>query len=84
MEWGGGGGTRNGDQEAFRRPSGSSGQGGRRGEGERGNHENTLPFVERVMRQVRLYKERGRGGWGGDRDGYTNIKGNQERLSLVP
>ena len=42
-----GGGTRNGSWEAFRRPSGSPGQGDRRGEGEQGDHENTLPLVGR-------------------------------------
>ena len=60
MEWGGGG-AHNGSQEAFRRPSGSPGQGDRRGEGERGDHKNTLPSVGRVMVQVQLYRERGRG-----------------------
>ena len=60
MYWGGGG-TRNGAWKAFRRPSGSPGQGDLWGEGERGDHENTLPFVGRVMGKVRLYGERGRG-----------------------
>ena len=47
------------------RPSGSPGQGDRRGEVARGDHENTLPFVGRVLGQVRLYRERGRGEGGG-------------------
>ena len=34
----------------------------RRGEGERGNHENNLPLGGRVLGQVGLYGERGRGG----------------------
>ena len=37
-------------------------RGNRRGEGERGDHENNLPLVGRVLGQVRLYGERGRGG----------------------
>ena len=73
-----GGGARNGAREAFRRPSGSLGKGDQRGEGERSNHINNLPFVGRLMGQVRLYGERGRvGGEGADRDGHTNIEGNQ-------
>ena len=31
-------------------------------EGVWGDHENTLPLLGRVLRQVRLYGERGRGG----------------------
>ena len=42
-------------------------RGDRRGEGARGNHENTLLLVGRVLGQVRLYREKGRGG-GADRD----------------
>ena len=61
MEWGGGGAKRNRDREAFGRPSGSPGQGDRQGESKQGDHENTLLFVGRVMGQVRLYGERGRG-----------------------
>ena len=55
MEWGGGGGhgteTRRllgGRKEVRARED-------RRGEGARGDHENTLPFVGRVVVQVRLY-----------------------------
>ena len=33
-----------------------------RGEGKRGNHKNILPFVGRVLGQVRFYGERERGG----------------------
>ena len=40
----------------------------RRGEGERGNHENTLPLGGRVLGHIRLYGERGRGGQ--KRDGH--------------
>ena len=47
------------DWEAVRRLSGIPG---------RGNLENTLPFVGRVLGQVRLYGERGRGGGGADID----------------
>ena len=48
-------------------------RGNRRGEGERDDHENTLPLVGRVSGQVRLYEERGRGGVGGKkRDGHHN------------
>ena len=42
--------------------------GGNDGEGEREDHENTLPLVGRVSGQVRLYEERGRGGQ--TRDGH--------------
>ena len=65
------------------RPSGSPGQGVRRGEGERGDHKNTLPFVGRVMGKVRLYGERGGGGRGADRVEHAKIEGNQERQSQV-
>ena len=41
---------------------GSEARGNRQGEGERDDHENTLPLVGRVSGQVRLYEERGRGG----------------------
>ena len=59
MEWGGGGhGTgperRIGCQEVWDR-------GYRRGEGEQGDHENTLPLGGRVLGHVRLYRERERG-----------------------
>ena len=36
----------------------------RLGDGERGDHENTFPFVGRVSGQLRLYGERERGGRG--------------------
>ena len=39
----------------------------RRGEGERDDHENTLPFVGRVSGHVRLYGE-SEGRWGGRRE----------------
>ena len=41
------------------------------GEGERGDHENTLPLEGRVLGQVRLYGERGRGGGGRRETGTT-------------
>ena len=44
------------------------GQGIRRREGEREDHENTLPLVGRVSGHVRLYEERGGGGQ--TRDGH--------------
>ena len=53
----------------------SGSRGDRRVEGEQGDHKNTLPFVRRVLGQVRLYGERERVGEGGkmDRDRETNI-----------
>ena len=39
-----------------------------RGEGEKSDHENTLPLGGRVLGHVRLYGERGRGGGGQKRD----------------
>ena len=36
-------------------------------EGARGNHENTIFFVGRVLGQVQLYREREREGGGGGR-----------------
>ena len=50
----------------------SGARGYRRGEGERGDNENTLPLVGRVLGQVRLYEERGRGE-GGQTETSTNI-----------
>ena len=47
-------------------------RGNRRGEGERGDRENTLPLVGRVLGQVRLYGEKGRGG-GGQTETSTKI-----------
>ena len=40
---------------------GSKARGNQRGEGERDDHENTIPLDGRVSGQVRLYGERGRG-----------------------
>ena len=62
----GGGGGHGRGPEALRRPTGRPGPGGRRVEGARGDHENTLPLGGRVLGQVRLCGERGRG-WVGDR-----------------
>ena len=55
----------------------SGSRGDRRGEGARGDHENTLLLVGRVLVQVRLY---GEGGGGQTETGTTSIEGNQERL----
>ena len=58
---------------------GSEARGGRRGEGERDDHKNTLPLVGRVSGQVQLYWERGRRG-GGRRDtGTARIERELER-----
>ena len=46
---------------------GSEDRGNRQGEGERGDHKNTLPLVGRVSGQVRLYGE-SEGGWGSRRE----------------
>ena len=51
----------------------------RRGEGKRSDHEKTLPFVGRVLVQVRLYWERERGGGKTDRD-----RENQDRRQENP
>ena len=54
----------------------------RRGEGEREDHENTLPLVGRVLGQVRLYEERGRGGGEQRETGTTRIERELERSSM--
>ena len=71
----GGGGIWDGALTAIRRSTGPRPGGHRRGEGERDDHENTLPLVGRVSGQVRLYRER-EGGWGGRREtGTTKPRG---------
>ena len=54
--------TRNGALPAFRRSTGPGPGGNRQGEGARGDQENDFPLVGRVLGQVWLYWERGKGG----------------------
>ena len=58
-------------------------RGDRRGEGERGDHENTLPLGGRLLGQVWLYGERGRRG-GTKRDGHhKNPQGTKSNERIV-
>ena len=53
MDWGGGGHGTGSDRRLGRQEVRDRGD--RRGEGERGDHKNTLPFGGRVLGHVRLY-----------------------------
>ena len=46
-----------------------------------GDHENTLPLVVRILVQVRLYGERGRGG--GETETGTTIIDEDSRASII-
>ena len=72
MEWGGGVDTEWGPGGVYEADR-SRARGDQRGEGARGDHKNNIPLVGRVLGQVRLYGERGRGG--GDRDGHQDHQG---------
>ena len=58
---------------------GSGARRNRRVEGAQGDHENTLLLVGRVSGQVRLYRERGRGGGRETETSTKIIEGSQER-----
>ena len=71
-----GGWTWSWDLTAFRRLTGPRPGGTDR---ERGDHENTLPLVGRVLGQVQLYGERGRREGGQTETSTKMIEGYQER-----
>ena len=65
------------------RPTGRPGPGHWRVEGAQDDHKNDLPSVGKVLGQVRLYGERGRGGGGETETGTTIIDEGPQALSTL-